>query len=233
MMVEVLNRVQTKIGSMGLSLPSVRRPSRMNSPRLPFLLLVCLVVTGSGGRPLHAQQPLVKIPGIKADALLIFGYYFTWPADAVPGDEFVIGVLGEAPFSNQRITQRFKTVRNKKIRVLSFDSARDYKPCHILFVADKPTARSVEKNAQSRLAAALNQINGGAVLVVTETAGQATKGAMINFIVDANQNRVKTEVNVAEIKKAGLGLTKHYVNYSKTALCIHVNPPPAAPGVQP
>lgn len=195
----------------------------MNGLRLPLCLLICLVVCGIGPEQTHAQQAFIdQVPGLKAGSLVLFGYYFKWPADAVPGDDFVIGLVGEAPFGSERVTARFKKVGNKNIRVLEFDSAKDYQPCHILFVADAAAPASAETAALDRLVAALEKINDGPVLVVTETPGFAMRGAMVNFVVDEVANRLKTEVNLVTLKKAKLNVTKHFVPYSKTNKCILV-----------
>lgn len=174
------------------------------------------------------QQAFVnQVPGLKADSLVLFGYYFKWPKNAVAGNDFVIGLLGDPPFNAGRVTERFGKVGSKDIRVLTFDSAKDYQPCHILFVADAATERSVERTSQDRLAAALKETNGATVLVVAETNGFAGRGAMINFAVDLAVNRLTTEVNVAAVKQAKLGFTKYFVNFSQTNKCILVEDNPA------
>lgn len=204
----------------------------MHRLRPPVCLFVCFivlgfVVLGIEVREADAQNRFIdQVPGIKADSLMLFGYYFKWSKDAVPGDEFVIGLLGDATFTEGRVTLRSDKVGKKKIRVLLFDSAKDYKPCHILFVANRATANSVERTPKTRLAAAIKQIAGSPVLLVTEDAGAAKRGAMANFVVDIAQNRVNIEVNETGVKNGKLGVTKYYGDFRKTPKCILVKPNP-------
>lgn len=197
----------------------------MNHLRPLLCLLVCFVVLRVDVRQACAQNRFIdQVPGIKADSLMLFGYYFKWPKNAVPGDEFVIGVLGDAAFSKARVTQRTDKVGKKKIRVLLFDSAKDYKPCHILFVANSATPNSVEKTPKTRLSAGMKQVADSPVLVIAEDAGAAIRGAMANFVVDTVQNRVNIEVNEAAVKAGRIDFTRFYLDFRKTRKCIVVQP---------
>jgi len=152
---------------------------------------------------------------IKAAYLYNFGLYVKWPKGAVPGNDpkFIIGVLGKdrASASLDKVAET-KKVDDKKVVIQRFKSMEDYKPCHILFISGAAAGEKDEK-AEERLAAALKQIKGKPVLIVTENEGLALKGAVINFFVD--DNRVKFEINPEAAKGQGLEVSSKLLQLGK------------------
>lgn len=189
----------------------------MNTLRFRLSLLVLSAVSAFHARQAAGQERFIdQVPGIKADSVAVLGYYFKWPSAAIAGDTFEIGILGEAPFTPARVTQEVKTIRGKRIVVREFASAKDYRPCHILFVADQAAPNSEEKSAAERLGAVLPKTENTAVLVVTETDGLSQQGALLNFVVDLVANRVIMEVNRDEARRRRIGLTPGLVQLANT-----------------
>jgi hypothetical protein len=146
---------------------------------------------------------------LKAAYLYRFTQYVEWPKDAAGADNtFVIGVVGQDPFPSQldRIAKA-KKVQNKQIIIRRFASAKDYQPCHILFVSAFAAKDSDEKSAEQRLSTLLPKTKGTPVLLVSDAPGLASKGAVINFFVDQQENRIKLEVNREAEKQAGLRIS--------------------------
>ena len=174
-----------------------------SAPRLFGLLAVfvmTLVVLALGSSAGLAQGS-DKEYGVKAAFLRLFCLYVDWPKNAVPGDEtmYVIGILGPDSFGANLDTLAMQTAKNKKIVVQRFASAKDFKPCHLLFIA-----------AEDQLAGALAKTKGLPVLLVSDTPGLAQKGAMINLFLD-EQKTVKFEVNPDAGNRAGLKMSSQLI----------------------
>ena len=85
----------------------------------------------------------------------------------------MVGVLGLDPFQGLNVdgtgvnyldklvevsnANRSKSNRKQNV-VERFDSAKDYTPCHILFVSSHASATSEEKTGEDRLRAALKKL---------------------------------------------------------------------------
>lgn len=130
---------------------------------------------------------------IKAAFIYKFTDYIDWDS-LVPGDDFVIGVIGSSPITDQlNEIAKTKTVKDKKIVIRQFNKAAEIGPCHILFIS---------QNTLLPLADILSKIPDKGTLTISEKEGYAKKGTAINFIeVD---NKLKFEANPREINDAGL-----------------------------
>lgn len=130
---------------------------------------------------------------IKAAFVYKFTNYIEW-GQSLPGNEFIIGVIGSSPIKDQ-LTEiaKNKTVKDKKIVIRQFNKLEDIGACHILFIP---------KKTPFPLNEILAKIAGKGTLTIAEKAGYAHKGADINFVeVD---DKLKFEANPKEINAAGL-----------------------------
>jgi hypothetical protein len=130
---------------------------------------------------------------IKAAFIYQFTNYIDWDS-LIPGNEFVIGIIGNSPVSGQLAEiAKTKTVRGKKIVLRQFGKPDEIVPCHILFISRKTSFT---------LGDILAKIGSKGTLTVSEKVGYAQKGADINFIeVD---EKLKFEANPKGINAAGL-----------------------------
>ena len=130
---------------------------------------------------------------IKAAFIYKFTNYIEWDS-LIPGNEFVIGVVGSSPIKNQlNEIARTKTVNDKKIIIRQFNKSEEIVPCHILFIPQKTTLH---------LDDILAKAGAKGMLTISEKAGYAAKGTDINFIeVD---NKLRFEANPKAINAAGL-----------------------------
>jgi hypothetical protein len=161
-------------------------------------LAVSALVLASYRQVGSAQEPAVSREyEIKAVYLYHFCRYVEWPKNAVAGDDsmFVIGVLGPNVFGAHLDRLSAQTVNNKKIVVHRFASAKDYQPCHILFIAP-------DDMTEKRLEQVREKAKNAPLLLVGDTAGFARKGAIINFFIE--ENVVKFEINPDAAKRAQL-----------------------------
>ena len=130
---------------------------------------------------------------IKAAFIYKFTNYIEWD-QPIPGNEFVIGVIGSSPV-NKHLAEiaQSKTIKDKKIVIRQFNSPEEIGTCQILFISRKANAPIDEI-----LARAANK----GTLTISEKPGYGRKGADINFIeVD---DKLKFEINTKGINAAGL-----------------------------
>jgi len=172
--------------------------------RLPGWLLLLGALALTARLPAgFAQQPAVDQEYLlKAGYLSNFGRYTVWPQAAVPGGQFVIGVLGKSPFGAVKVEMEKLEIDKKMVVVREFKSMKDYQPCHILFVSNVPAGDNPKEQAADRLTSALTALKTKPVLVVADSPGLAAKGAMLNLYLE--MNKVKYEINVEAIKGVGL-----------------------------
>ena len=166
------------------------------------LAVLCTVLT-AGLAAAAENEPLEFT--VKAAYLSKFGLYVEWPNTAFSSasSAFNLCVVGEDPFgaeldkaaANQRIGSRPTVVR--RLKTVDRDSA-----CHILYIASADR-RSIRQ--------ALETVQGGNVLVVSDAASQAAAGSIINFVI--KDNRVRFDIdeeaavkNVLAISSKLLGL---------------------------
>lgn len=125
-----------------------------------------------------------------------FTKYIVWPSDYQQGD-FVIGVLGASPLTNQlKYWAGKKKVRGvQPIVVKQYNSPNDLRneKVHMIFI---PYSKSgYLKYVQEAVA-------GKPTLIITEKNGLALQGSMINFVV--RNGRWTFEINEEATEQAGL-----------------------------
>ena len=164
----------------------------------PRALLICLAVAliAGGGRT-QGDDAASGIPSeyqIKAAYLYYFSTFVEWPPDAFArnGDDLVIGVLGEDPFGEiLDNTIRGKAVYNKRLIVKRFESIKDARESHILFIST---------SEQGRLPNILEALKGANVLTVGEIDGFASRGGGIGFRMEGR--KVRFDINVAAVERS-------------------------------
>ena len=179
-------------------------------------LLLCLL-SSSG----LSQEVISREYETKAGVISVLGKFVTWPEDVAPSRErpLTIGVLGNDAFFEAGVNQLDRTVADERLKgrnlvIRRFDSAKDYQPCHILFVSDKPTEKSVEKTLAERLAAARKLAEKRPLLLVADSPGLASQGVTANMIFDRSTNLIRLEINPDAANRAGLKLAPQLLRLS-------------------
>lgn len=134
---------------------------------------------------------------LKAAYLYNFARYVEWPktAHASSDSALEIGVVGNTAISDLlEKTVKGKTIGDRNLRVVRFDSALDAKSSHILFVAGD--------RSEKELKAAIEGLAGTHVFVVADADGFAKDGGIANFII--SDSRVKFAINKNAANRAGL-----------------------------
>ncbi|MBC8873517.1 MAG: YfiR family protein [Planctomycetes bacterium] len=178
----------------------------MITKRFVLILLMLVGLPVTTGRNAGAQQPPNREYIIKAALLKHFGNpaYVRWPADAIEGEVFHIGVLGNDPFGTDLIRrlERQQTANGNAIRVhLLGDSENSIPPdqeLHLLFISKTPQRTLERRLTQARRLT-------GPILIVGDRQGLAQEGrAAISFYIESN--RVRFEVN-PRVARNGLRIT--------------------------
>jgi hypothetical protein len=169
-----------------------------------FLAAACTLPAGEAS----AQSPVVRREfTIKAGVLATLAKCVTWPEGETParGEALVIGVLGKDPFDENGVNQ-LDRIAGEKFVIKRFASAKDYKPCHILFVSNLAADKSAGESVAERMEAARAATKGAAVLIVGESPGLARRGATANLIFDRATNLIRLEINPDAAVRDGLKL---------------------------
>lgn len=150
-----------------------------------YLIALALLFTAAS----HAQSTSKVYSG--------FIYHFTksvqWPSSSQNGD-FVIGVLGASEMeSDLDALAASKKVGSRKIIIKKYGSASEVGECDILFIGKGNTAQLSKVAATAKL---------NSTLIVTESEGAATQGAVINFT--SQNGKVRFELNMNKAKDHGL-----------------------------
>jgi hypothetical protein len=197
-----------------MALPSSRHESQLHCPRsIRARIGICLIVSLLLPVPfVCSQEPLVSREyAIKAGVIGVLTKCVIWPAHRTPSPEspLTIGILGDDPFGESGVNQLEQKVRDEeqrgtKIVIRRFRTAKDYEPCHILFVS---SAAAGAPATEEKWEAARNVVGDAPVLLVGETPGSAQSGAAANLIFDRATNLIRLEINPDAAARANLKLS--------------------------
>jgi len=174
----------------------------MNLPRLPklgyFYLLLCLLLTSF-------QVQLETDYAVHANIIYRFTKYIDWPDSKKSGD-FIIGIVGDTPlYEELKNFIASKTVGKQRITIKKFSSSETSFTCHILFICQEES-RSLKKIVAFT--------SGYPILVVTESAGLASRGSCINFLII--HEHLKLEINKTTIEQRDLSIANELLTLATT-----------------
>ncbi|MBZ0157520.1 MAG: YfiR family protein [Alphaproteobacteria bacterium] len=143
---------------------------------------------------------------VKAAFLYNFLKFTEWPPAAFPPDStsLTLCFLGENPFGENLDDLKSKSVGGKRLAVRYLLSAPNAKGCHLLFIA---------ASEKGNLAQTLEALRGLPLLTIGDSEGFAQKGVMINMYIE--EERVRFEVNLKTVKKAGLRLDSRLLKLAR------------------
>ncbi len=161
---------------------------------LLFLLLVTLIQVPL---PTCAQNAADEYEVKAAYLFKMSQSYITWPRSPKGVDDgtFAIGVLGKDPFGSALDQLKDREIARRKVVIHRYANLQEYKPCHILFLANGD-------DTLKTLSAYFESAQGEPTLIVADTKGMATKGAMLNLLLV--NDRVVFEINHEAAKDVGL-----------------------------
>lgn len=144
----------------------------------------------------------------KYESLFIYNFtkYIKWP-DSYNAGQFVIGVIGKSDIYESiesMVNAKKKTGTGADMEVVKYGAVGEIGTCNILFVSDDIIAS---------LPDIVNKTATNPILIITDTPGMATQGAVINFV--EKDGKIKFELNEVNAAKRNL-----VVSGSLTSLAI-------------
>lgn len=163
-------------------------------------LTIILVVFLLGNNYLFAQQD--------AKFQAIFLYNFTrqlgWPDDYRSGD-IIIKVLGDSDVVEELNNFAKNNPVNGQNVVSKATNTSSIGKCHILFIPASKT---------TQLASVVSSVKNQSTLIVTESAGQTSKGAGISFVnikESDGSNILKYQYNVKNISSKNIKVSSNFM----------------------
>ena len=132
-----------------------------------------------------------------------FANFVEWPPSAFADGAapIVLGILGKDPLFEILKNANLQPIRGRQIVAKRLTDQEDFASCHILFVG-----RSEEADFHK----ILNKISSKNILSVSDMAGFAKWGGVINFLEVDNQLRF--EINIQAAKSADLIISSKLLN---------------------
>jgi hypothetical protein len=163
-------------------------------------LIVCsalLTLAAAAADALGADAPTED--QVKAVFVFNFAHFVDWPAQsASSGDTpFVIGVIGGEEFGTrlQEVT-RGERIGEHPLVVTRYRHVEEIGDCRILYI---------DRSESAMLNRVLAALGHRGTLTVSDVAGSAEHGAMIQFVTD--NNRIRLRINVDSARAAGLTIS--------------------------
>lgn len=128
---------------------------------------------------------------VKALYIYTFATLVEWPEEKRKG-EFLIGVFGDTDGVYEELEKKYtgKSIGSQTIVLENYTNTSSVGDCHILYVSDD--------NSQHLKYLENKTINNN-TLLVADKSGSLGRGAIVNFIVEGNQQ--KYEINKSNAKK--------------------------------
>jgi hypothetical protein len=159
--------------------------------------LLCTLVFAQDADPQRKNDKPTEYE-VEAAYLSNFGRFVEWPQK--PGtnaDPFNICVYGPDPFGPLLdAALKGESIGNSPMAPKRLPALEDLASCRILFVS---------MSRENQLAAILAASQAANILTVSDIAGFARRGGMIEFVLEGN--RVRFEINMASAQRAGLTLS--------------------------
>ena len=133
----------------------------------------------------------------KYESLFIYNFtkYIKWP-DGYNSGNFLIGVIGNSSIYqslDEMAVSKKKTSSGADLEVVKYNSIADIGNCNILFISEDVIDNLPEIEAAT---------SDRPILIIADSPGMATKGAVINFI--EKDGKIKFELNESKAQERKL-----------------------------
>ncbi len=145
---------------------------------------------------------------IKAVFLEHFTRFIQWPESIEKADAsnpFYVAVIGENPFGSilDQIYAEQK-IKNRRVKISYFLTPDEITDCHILFISS---------SNKEILPEILSRTRDKPILTVSDTAGFAEIGVLINFYLAGN--KIKFEINEKAVHESGLVMSYRLLSLAR------------------
>jgi hypothetical protein len=135
---------------------------------------------------------------VKALYIYTFATLVEWPTEKRTGD-FIIGVYGDQTAVYDELDKKYsgRYIGSQEIKIRNYTDRKEVYKSHILYVTERnsdnlPSLTSISAEHS--------------VLLVSEQSGALNRGAVVNFMIQDNQQ--KYEINKTNAKKYKLVIAK-------------------------
>jgi len=170
-------------------------------------VMAAVLLSAAPARPASAPVPREEYE-VKAAFLYHFAHLVEWPAPTLPGEPFVIAVVGHDPFAaTLEQVLAGKSVRGQPVHVEPFDGAADQGDAriHVLFVG-----HGVGDHVRQALAA----VAGQPILTVGDDAKFTDRGGMIAFRI-TSAGRVAFDISLQRAEQTGLRMSSQLLKLAR------------------
>ena len=159
-------------------------------------------------RPSGAETRVAREHAVKLAYLFNLIRFTRWPEGAVPPDgPFTLGVLGDDPFGPLLAELERRRLHDRPVRVVRIRAPEQARECQAVFVA---------ASESPRLGAILHLLEGLPVLTFGDLTDFAARGGGVGFVRQGD--RVRFEVNLEVIRKAGLRMSSEVLRLAARVL---------------
>lgn len=177
----------------------MRMPSehhRALPTRIGILLVALLSLAGP---PAIAQTPAARTLEAKVELLYRITKFIEWPRHAFPGGsrQITLAIFGEDELAAELVGRlSTRTVNGRDLFVRCVLRPEDARGCQVLFIA---------ASEEKRIPEILQALQGASVLTVADTNGFASRGGMVDFLLEGD--RVHFQINRQRVEKAQLKIS--------------------------
>jgi hypothetical protein len=196
--------------------PRRRAPRASRRLRHALCLVLALALLG----PATTGQAQISVGRLKSIFVERFTRFIEWPPSGLPaGAPFVVCVQGV----DETAEDLFELARVKKFKERLCEVRRvrvgsDLNACHLLYIAGSEAPR---------LPQVLAAVGGKPILTVSDSAGFAAKGVLINLY--QNAQRMSFEINLAAVKRSKLTFSSQLLSLGRLVEEAPAPAPPAPP----
>lgn len=179
--------------------------------RFGHLAAICSLALGLAAADLRAAGAAsaaeqVSEAQVKAAFLFNVVKFVQWPADDLPTDRIVIGLVARDSFRRTlEAVVNGKSVNGRAVVVRELQGNDDGRGCHIVFVEN--AVDDVQK------AVVLRRAREGGMLTVGETTQFMVEGGLVRLYVDGNQLRF--QIDTVGVQLSGLKVSAQLMSLAK------------------
>ena len=167
------------------------------------IVLTAMFVTAAGAAAGDGTDPAMDVV-VKAAFLYNFAQFAVWPA-LPSGAPIIVCVVGDDRIAAALVeTVRGHTISDHALEVWRPGDSAAWRICHLLFIADAETGRSI---------GALDGIRTLPILTVSDSHGFSEAGGIIELYLEGG--RIRFAINTDALERSGLRLSSRLLGLAK------------------
>jgi hypothetical protein len=182
-----------------LGFVTISRQENRVSRRLVRSIVVLALIAGVAR---GEQTPEYQV---KAEFVERFTRFIDWPAGTDGHGAFLIGIIGDNPFNGylQRMAAD-RRIKGRAVEIRHLTDPTQVDACQIVFICG---------SERDRLRKILNRTESKPILTISDSAGFAASGVLINFYMSGET--VRFEMNESAIERSGLKVSSRLLKLAR------------------